>query len=186
MQLPDGRLHSWRDQEYKVSDKTAMPAVIGCPSGCCHAIGLPPREDVPWCQVRVLYSFENYKVKKIISWNNLVIAITSLPPQIINLVIASLWNVISRVKFHRTKVLLLPFESSHRDLSEFDSSEYLHQSQQKSFSMISNRAVQFNPNQSESIRITPNRSESVQIDPKRRNWAAVTRSYETEPLSELT
>ena len=60
--------------------------------------------------------------------------------------------------------------------------------------MIPNRAksVQINPNQSKSIRITPNRSESVQIDPKRRNWAAVpseplepTRSYETEPFSEL-
>ena len=134
------------------------------------------------------------KLRKLVSWNNLVIAITSLPPQIINLVIASLWNVITRVKFHRTKVLLPPFESSHRDLSEFDSFEYLHQSQQKSFRMIPNRAksVKINPNQSKSIRITPNRSESVQIDPKRRNWAAVpseplepTRSYETEPFSEL-
>ena len=128
----------------------------------------------------LLYSFENYKVKKIISWNNLVIAITSLPPQIINLVIASLWNVISRVKFHRTKVLLPPFESSHRDLSEFDSFEYLRQSQQKSFRMSPNRAksVQISPNQCKSIRINPNRSKSAQIDANRRNWAAVP----SEPL----
>ena len=119
----------------------------------------------------VLYSFENYKVKKILSGNNLVIAITNFPPKIINLVIASLRNVRSRVRFHRTKVLLPPFESSHRDLSEFDSFEYLRQSQQKSFRMIPNRArsVQISLNQSKSIRINPNRSKSVQINSNRRN-----------------
>ena len=44
---------------------------------------------------------------------------------IIGLILTTFQNAITRVKFHRTKVLIPPFESSLRDQSEFDSFEHV-------------------------------------------------------------
>ena len=44
---------------------------------------------------------------------------------IIELILTAFQNVMNRVKFHRTKVLIPPFESSRRDLSELDSFEHV-------------------------------------------------------------
>ena len=81
---------------------------------------------------------------------------------LIGLISTTFWNVITRVKFHRTKVSIPPFESSRRDLSDFDSFEHLGRNQPESLPNWF-KSIQISPSHPKSVHISPNRSNPVQI-----------------------
>ena len=83
---------------------------------------------------------------------------------IVGHILTTLRTVITRVKFHRTKVLIPPFESSRRDLFEFQSFEHVARNWPESVQNRS-KSLQTGPNQSKSIQIKTNQPNSAQIDP---------------------
>ena len=81
---------------------------------------------------------------------------------IIGLILTTLRTVITRVKCHRTKVSIPPFESSRRDLSDFHSFEHLGRNQHESLPNWF-KSIQISPSHPKSVHISPNRSNPVQI-----------------------
>ena len=78
------------------------------------------------------------------------------------LILTTFWNVINRVKFHRTKVSIPPLKSSRRDLSDFHSFEHLGRNQPESLPTLF-KSIQFGPSHPKSVHISPNRSNPVQL-----------------------